>query len=71
MSTKTKTGIGLILAIVVALVLLLGGKLVPLARSEGLGMSGGWGGVIWVLAPPLLMLGLFTLLVWVIFMQKD
>lgn len=71
MKAKTKTGIALLWVIVVGGALLFGSTIAAAARSEGFGMRGSWGDIVWVLAPPLLMISLFVLLVWVIFMQKD
>lgn len=71
MSTKSKTGIALILTGAVAMVLLFGGVVPPVMHIHSLKFSGNWGRVLWIATPPLLMLALFVLLVRVIFMQKD
>lgn len=76
MSTKSKPGIVLILTCAVAMILLFGGVISPLAhihglQSSGLQSSGNLGRLVWIATPPLFMLALFVLLVRVIFMQKD
>lgn len=71
MSTKSKTGIVLILTCAVAMILLFGGMASPLAHIHGLKLSGNWGRLVWIATPPLFMLALFVLLIRVIFMQKD
>ncbi len=71
MSTKTKTGTVVILVCALVIVLLFGGMKAPFEHLHSLRISGNWGGLLWVTAPPLLMLTLFILLIRVVFMQKE
>lgn len=72
MNATTKTVLVIAFAIVVLLLLLFGGGAMTGATlSGGMMGNGAMGGISWMWIPTLLMLGLGSLLVWVVFGHKN
>ncbi|MHB1678556.1 MAG: hypothetical protein ACYCSS_13685 [Sulfuriferula sp.] len=72
MNTTTKAALSIAFAVTVALLLLFGGGTMTVAMlSGGMMWNSAMGGISWMWIPPILMLTLFVLFVWVIFGLKE